>query len=86
MYWKGITTGSNKANRAIVEDSWEKKRELTSHEEELLFDPQTSGGLLFAVPAAQATELTRKLKLAGVEDAVVVGEVRAGEKPGVVVF
>lgn len=86
MYRKGITTGINEANRAIVEGSWEKKRKLASHEEELLFDPQTSGGLLFAVPAAQATELTRSLKRAGVEDAVVVGDVRAGEKSGVVVF
>ena len=85
MYWKGETTGSNKANRAMVEGSWKKKRELTRSEEELLFDPQTSGGLLLAVPAAQATELTRKLKLSGVEDAVVVGEVLAGEKPTVVV-
>ena len=85
MYRKGETTGSNKANRMIVEGAWEKKRELTRQEEELLFDPQTSGGLLVAVPAAQAAELAGKLKLAGVEDAVVVGEVLAGEKPAVVV-
>ena len=85
MYRKGETTGSNKANRATVDGAWEKKRELTRSEEELLFDPQTSGGLLLAVPAAQATELTRKLKLSGVEDAVVVGVVLAGEKPTVVV-
>ncbi len=86
MYRKGVTTGSNNANRTIVEGAWEKKRELTREEEELLFDPQTSGGLLLAVPAAQATELAGKLKLAGVEDAVVVGEVFAGEKPVVAVI
>jgi len=85
MYRKGETTGSNKANRMIVEGSWEKKRKLTRDEEELLFDPQTSGGLLLAVPAAQAAEMAGKLKLTGVEDAVVVGEVFAGEKPIVVV-
>ncbi len=86
MYRKGETTGSNKANRKIADGSWEKKRHLDRHEEELLFDPQTSGGLLLAVPASQAEELVRKLKLAGVEDAVVVGEVHAAKKPAVVIL
>lgn len=85
MYRKGETTGSNKANREIAEGFWEKKRQLSRDEEELLFDPQTSGGLLFSVPAAQAEELVKKLRLAGVEDAVVVGEVYAAEKPAVVI-
>jgi selenide,water dikinase len=70
---------------AIVEGFWEKKRQLSRDEEELLFDPQTSGGLLFSVPASQAEELVKKLRLAGVEDAGVVGEVYAGEKPAVVI-
>jgi selenide,water dikinase len=85
MYRKGETTGSNKANRGIVEGFWEKKRQLSRDEEELLFDPQTSGGLLFSLPASQAEELVKKLRLAGVEDAGVVGEVYAGEKPAVVI-
>jgi selenide,water dikinase len=85
MYRKGETTGSNKSNRTIADGFWEKERQLDRHAEELLFDPQTSGGLLFAVPASQAGELVRNLKLAGVEDAVVVGEVADGKKPAIVV-
>lgn len=85
MYRKGETTGSNKANREIVDGFWEKKRQVSRDEEELLFDPQTSGGLLFSLPASQAEELVNKLRLAGVEDAVVVGEVFAGKKPAVVI-
>jgi selenide, water dikinase len=85
MYRKGETTGSNKSNRKIADGFWEKERQLDCHAEELLFDPQTSGGLLLSLPASQAGELVRKLKLAGVEDAVVVGEVVAGEKPAIVV-
>ncbi len=85
MYRKGETTGSNKANREIVKGFWEKKRQVSRDEEELLFDPQTSGGLLFSVPVSQAEELVKKLRLAGVEDAVVVGEVYAGEKPALVI-
>ena len=86
MYRKGETTGSNKSNRKIADGFWEKKRQLDRHAEELLFDPQTSGGLLLSLPASQAGELVRKLKLAGVEDAVVVGEVVAGKKPAIVVL
>jgi len=86
MYRKGEATGSNKSNRKIADGFWKKERQLDRHAEELLFDPQTSGGLLLSLPASQAGELVRKLKLAGVEDAVVVGEVVAGEKPAIVVL
>lgn len=85
MYRKGETTGSNKANREIVEGFWEKKRQLRRDEEELLFDPQTSGGLFFSLPASQAEDLVKKLIVAGVEDAVVIGEVYAAEKSAVLI-
>lgn len=85
MYRKGETTGSNKANREIVKGFWEKKRQLSRDEEELLFDPQTSGGILFSLSASQAEDLVKKLRLAGVEDAIALGEVYAGEKPAVVI-
>jgi selenide, water dikinase len=85
MYRKGETTGSNRSNRKIADGSWKKSRQLDRHQEELLFDPQTSGGLLFSLPAALAEKLVKKLKLAGVEDAVVVGKVSAAAKPAVVV-
>jgi len=41
---------------------------------------------LLSLPAPQAGELVRKLKLAGVEDSVVVGEVAATDKPAVVIL
>lgn len=43
---------------------------------DLLFDPQTSGGLLISVSAAAVPEVQQRLKSAGI-DAVVVGSVRA---------
>jgi selenide,water dikinase len=83
MYRRGETTGSNKANRAMAEGWWENRRQLKREEEELLFDPQTSGGLLLAVPASRAGELVQKLKEAGVQDAVVIGQVIASDHPGI---
>ncbi len=83
MYRIGETTGSNKANRKLVEGSIEINVELSNEQEELLFDPQTSGGLLLSVPASQADELIKDLLDSGVKTAAKVGEVVAGEKPGI---
>ena len=54
MYLKGETTGSNKANRRLSEGYLELEAKMSKAEEELLFDPQTSGGLLLSVPESQA--------------------------------
>ncbi len=76
MYRKGETTGSNKANREMVaRHRLEIRRSLDAVEEELLYDPQTSGGLILAVPAGQADELVRKLHAAGVVTAVRIGDI-----------
>ena len=78
MYRKGESTGSNLANRAMVHDHLVIRTALTRHEEQILFDPQTSGGLLLSVPQAQAEELVTKLQGRGVSAAVRVGEIVAG--------
>jgi selenide,water dikinase len=81
MYQKGETTGSNKANRRMAEGAWEITTHRSAEEQALLFDPQTSGGLLIAVPDSQADDLIAQLKKEGVETAVRVGEVVASDRP-----
>jgi selenide, water dikinase len=83
MYRKGETTGSNKANRKLAEKGFRRIRELSKEEEEVLFDPQTSGGLLLSLPSAKADRLIKELKRAGMETASLVGEVLASTEPGV---
>ena len=80
MYKIGQTTGSNKDNRKLVSQfDFEMKASLTSHQEELLYDPQTSGGLLLSLPASQAKDLLTDMANAGVTDAVKIGDVVDGE-------
>ncbi len=81
MYRKGETTGSNKANRKLAEGAWEMVAQRSAEEEDLLFDPQTSGGLLLVVPAAQADDLIAGLKKEEIETAVRLGEVVAADQP-----
>lgn len=81
MYQKGETTGSNKANRKLAEGFWEVATNKSAEEQALLFDPQTSGGLLLAVPDSQAADLIVALKKEGVEASIKVGEVVASDKP-----
>ncbi len=67
MYQKGESTGSNKGNREMVNThSFEIQTALSKQEEELLFDPQTSGGLLLSVPESQSADLIKQMKTTGV--------------------
>jgi selenide,water dikinase len=47
---------------------------------EVLFDPQTAGGLLVSLAPEQADALVRKMRTRGLKDAAVVGEVLADPK------
>lgn len=86
MYGRGETTGSNKANQQMVESNrLEVQRDLSSVDIGILYDPQTSGGLLLSLPADQAESLIRTLHLAGVSCAVKIGEVTEN-KAGIVLL
>ena len=53
--------------------------------QDILFDPQTSGGLLICVERSKADALLRDLKKGGVQDATLVGEVAKEPKERIVV-
>jgi selenide,water dikinase len=85
MYRKGESTGSNQANRAMVnKHNLEILTTLDTAEEEMLYDPQTSGGLLLSLPDSEADALLELLHNTGVNEAVKIGEV-VDEPAGIVV-
>ena len=85
MYAAGVTTGSNAGNRALCGERLRFSVKLRREQEEVLFDPQTSGGLLAALPEAQAREYVREMHAAGLPWAAIVGHTEAGA-PGVTVI
>ena len=78
MYAAGVDTGSNAGNRTHCAGGVEVLAALSGRGEEILFDPQTSGGLLISLPSGSADDLVRDLHEAGIPWAARVGETEAG--------
>ena len=70
---QGFLTGGCRRNRAYLEDKVVIEGSVPEGLQEVAFDPQTSGGLLFALPAKAAEGLTRKLRAKGIAAATIVG-------------
>jgi len=73
----GVSTGCTPDNREYASLRLEWKRELDEADQELLFDPQTSGGLLVALPEGEARTLVEELVASG-HRAAIVGRVGDG--------
>lgn len=73
----GFLTGGCKRNRAYLEDKVIVNRSVGAALEEVAFDPQTSGGLLIAVPAKTAGALVKKLHAERIGAATIVGRASA---------
>ena len=57
----------------MVEQHWSFPHEIRPEQQELLLDPQTSGGLLFAVPGDQSASVISALHNAGITSSKQVG-------------
>lgn len=71
----GTIPGGLNANRAFVESCTDFGPGIPDDLRTLLFDPQTAGGLLFALPEAEAVKLQQALLNAGVAHAARIGRV-----------
>lgn len=72
---RGTIPGGLNANRDFVESCAEFSESVPGDLRTLLFDPQTAGGLLFAVAEDEAEQLQAALLTAGVAHAAIIGRV-----------
>ena len=72
----GLVPAASYGNRKAITDVQVDKI-LDSVWTDILFDPQTSGGLLFSVPAAEGSDLVKALHDVGVKGATIVGAVES---------
>ncbi len=79
----GVKNRANASNRAHLEAhlQWDLPADHDARLVELVFDPQTSGGLLIAVPPERCDRLIAELKAADAAAAAVVGRIepRSGD-------
>ncbi len=79
VYEKGMTTGTNAFNRKLVKGHLQFETRFPFWHEEIVFDPQTSGGLLVSVPDSQGKEIIQALNAKGVSAAKIIGSVHEPE-------
>jgi selenide,water dikinase len=74
---QGYLTGGCKRNRDYLNDKISIDRLVPNGLVEIAFDPQTSGGLLIAVPESHASGVVAAMHSRGVQSATIVGHATA---------
>lgn len=82
---KGFLPGGLSRNREYRQKMVEFGENVPQYIRDILFDPQTSGGLLMAVAKTKAARLINALHEAGVTNAAIVGEVVSKPKGKIIV-
>ena len=80
---QGLCPAGLYRNREFYSGCMKMASEVPERLQDILVDPQTSGGLLISLGPRKAELLLNRLRQAGVEDAVIIGEV-VSEPKGVV--
>ncbi len=75
MYRRGVNTGVNAFNRKLTAEHTRFERVLPPWHQQIVYDPQTSGGLLACLPAEQGADLIRALERNHAPSAALIGRV-----------
>ena len=80
MALQGLVPGGAYCNQGFLGKETCISGKVPEPEKIILFDPQTSGGLLIAVPESEGEMLLKKLHERGIKEASIIGEVVPREK------
>lgn len=82
---KEMVPGGLQRNREYRLNMVAMARGIPQYLADILFDPQTSGGLLISVPEKKASQLLQRLHAEGIAEATIIGEIVAQPKGKIVV-
>ena len=84
MTWElaamNMIPGGTRNNLEFVNDVIDWDQAVPELAKVILADAQTSGGLLITLPAKKADEFIARCRLAGISDAVVIGNITKGKR------
>ena len=80
-----LVTGGGQKNRNFLCGKVEFKNSVSAAMQEIMLDPQTSGGLLLSMPAKEAKQLMKELDNLEMKSCV-VGEVQDRKEKNIIVF
>jgi selenide,water dikinase len=75
MYRQGVNTGVNAFNQRLTAGSARFEKHWPLWHRQIVYDPQTSGGLLAALPAEQGADLIQALEQVHTPAAALIGHV-----------
>jgi selenide,water dikinase len=81
---QGMVPAGTHRNRNFRDHQIEISPSLSPELIDILFDPQTSGGLLIAVAQGRSKELLSRLKEKGIEETTIIGEITSQATGGTV--
>ena len=81
LHRAGVSVSQCSSNRTNVADGFVFDESVDPAFLDLLHDPQTSGGLLIALPKEEAASLVTELRGGMYPDAALIGEVVASDRP-----
>ena len=88
MLFRSLTRG-DKSNREYTKDFVIYKGQINKTKEHIVYDPQTSGGLLISVPEIKSQSLLKDLQNCGDKSTRIIGQVISptkDNKSGTIIF
>jgi selenide,water dikinase len=86
LFGRGLRTSVTLSNKQSASNCIKLEKEYPREKEMILYDPQTSGGLILSVVAERADLLVEKLQARGIQDARIIGEVVESATSGLFVY
>jgi selenide,water dikinase len=81
----GLVPGGTHRNHDFRAHMVEIGEKVPAYMVDILFDPQTSGGLLISLPAVNADRLLNAMHEEGIKDAAIIGKILNGSKGKIIV-